>query len=111
MWTAANESAPQLLAGARGHARSQPSRSALEVFRFDRGEKVISMYDSNRLRATRIAAGNGPVHMTCLAVEPGGMIGAHPATAVQLFLVISGEGWVAGPDGDHVPITCGWGAL
>jgi hypothetical protein len=81
----------------------------VEIFQFDRGEKIIQRYGSAGLRATRIADGDGQVHLTCLTVEPGGVIGAHPATSIQLFLVVAGEGWVAGPDGERVPITTGWG--
>ena len=40
--------------------------------------------------------------------KPDGLIGTHPATNSQLFLVISGEGWVAGPDGRHIDIRTGW---
>jgi hypothetical protein len=74
----------------------------LEIFQYDRDEKIIRRYGSAGLRATRVAAGEGPVHMTCLTVGPGGVIGTHPATASQLFLVVAGEGWVAGPDGKLV---------
>jgi hypothetical protein len=81
----------------------------MEIFRFDRGEKIIRNYGSEGLRATRIAAGNGQVRLTCLTVEPGGVIGTHPATDPRLFLVIAGEGWAAGPDGERVPISAGWG--
>ena len=81
----------------------------MEIFRFDRGEKIIRNFGSRGLLATRIAAGDGRVHLTCLTVEPGGVIGTHPATGAQLFLVIAGEGWTAGPDGEQVPITTGWG--
>jgi hypothetical protein len=81
----------------------------LEIFQYDRGEKIIRRYGSAGLRATRVAAGESPVHMTCLTVGPGGVIGTHPATASQLFLVVAGEGWVAGPDGKRVPITTGRG--
>ena len=81
----------------------------MEIFQFDRGEKIVRRYGSEGLRATRIAAGNGQVHLTCLTVEPGGVIGTHPATDPQLFLVIAGEGWTAGPDGERVPISAGWG--
>jgi len=65
----------------------------VEIFQFDRGEKIIRSFGSKRLLATRIAAGNGRIHLTCLTVEPGGVIGTHPATEAQLFLVIAGEGW------------------
>jgi len=51
----------------------------------------------------------GRVHLTCLSVEPGGVIGTHPATEAQLFPMIAGAGWTAGPDGEQVPITTGWG--
>jgi hypothetical protein len=80
----------------------------VEIFRFDRGEKIIRNFGSKRLLATRIAAGNGRIHLTCLTVEPGSVIGTHPATEAQLFLVIAGAGWTAGPDGEQAPITTGW---
>jgi hypothetical protein len=81
----------------------------VDIFRFDRAEKIIQRYGSEGLRATRIAEGDGRVHITCLTVEPGGVIGTHPATDTQLFLVIAGEGWAAGPSGEQIPITTGWG--
>jgi hypothetical protein len=81
----------------------------VEIFQFDRGEKIIEMHGSEGLRATRIAHGEGQVHLTCLSVAPGGVIGMHPAVNTQLFLIMTGQGWVAGPDGEQVPITTGWG--
>jgi hypothetical protein len=81
----------------------------VEIFRFDRAEKIVRIHGSEGLRAARIAEGEGQVHLTCLTVEPGGVIGTHPAADTQLFLVIAGEGWTAGPDGDRVPMGAGWG--
>jgi len=81
----------------------------VEIFQFDRAEKIIQRHGSAGLRATRIAEGDGQVRLTCLTVEPGGVIGTHPATDTQLFLVVAGEGWAAGPDGEQVPIITGWG--
>jgi hypothetical protein len=81
----------------------------VEVFQFDRAEKIIQRYGSEGLRATRIAEGDGQMRLTCLTVEPGGVIGTHPATDTQLFLVMAGEGWTAGAGGEQVPITTGWG--
>lgn len=37
------------------------------------------------------------------------MIGTHPADGPQLFLLLTGSGWVAGPDGLKVPLTAGQG--
>jgi hypothetical protein len=82
----------------------------VDVFRFDRGEKVIERFGSAGLRATRVATGNGEIQLTCLALAANGVIGTHQATGTQLFLVIAGEGWVAGPDGQRVPVSAGWGA-
>lgn len=81
----------------------------MEIFQFDRNERRVTRHDSTGLLATRIAAGQGPVHLTHLKVEPGGTIGTHPATAAQTFLVITGSGWIAGPDGNRTPITAGQG--
>jgi hypothetical protein len=97
------------LPGAYRPRQTTKRRSPVEIFQFDRGEKNVRSYGSERFRATRVAAGEGRVSVTCLRVEPGGLIGTHPATDVQLFLVIDGEGWVAGPDGERTPITAGWG--
>ena len=82
----------------------------MEIFQFDRGERVIERFGSAGLRATRVAAGHGEVQVTGLALAAGGVIGTHPATGVQLFLVITGEGWAAGPDGQRVSVSAGWGA-
>jgi hypothetical protein len=81
----------------------------VEIFQFDRGERIVESYGSRGLLATRVAAGTGQVRLTCLAVAPGGIIGTHPATDAQLFLVIAGHGWAAGPDSERVPISAGWG--
>jgi quercetin dioxygenase-like cupin family protein len=81
----------------------------MEIFRFDRAEKAIDYHGSLGLVATRIAAGHGEVTLTCLTVGPGGTIGRHPSTGPQLFLVVSGEGWVAGEADERVPIRAGYG--
>ncbi|MDT0319627.1 cupin domain-containing protein [Streptomyces millisiae] len=82
----------------------------MRVFRFDRGERSVDRYGSVGVVATRVAASaEGPVELTWLTVQPGGTIGAHPASATQLFLVVSGEGWVAGADGARVDVSAGWG--
>jgi hypothetical protein len=81
----------------------------LEIFQFDRNERRITRHDSAGLLATRVAAGEGPVQLTLLKVEPGGTIGTHPATSPQMFLVFTGAGWIAGPDGERIPLTAGQG--
>lgn len=41
----------------------------------------------------------------------GGHIGAHPATVPQLFVVLAGEGWASGADGQRVPLRAGQAAF
>lgn len=81
----------------------------MEIFQFDRDERHITRHESTGLLATRIATGDGPVHLTHLKVEAGGTIGTHPAPSPQMFLMITGDGWIAGPDGTRTPITAGQG--
>lgn len=40
----------------------------------------------------------------CMHLPPGGMVGEHEAMSLQLFCVVSGEGWVSGGDGNRRPI-------
>lgn len=81
----------------------------MEIFQFDRDERRITRHESTGLLATRIAAGDGPVHLTHLKVEAGGTVGTHPAPSPQMFLMITGNGWIAGPDGTRTTITAGQG--
>lgn len=76
---------------------------------FDRAEKAIHRFGSAGASATRIASGEGAVHLTCLRISAGGTLGAHPAMSPQLFLVVAGEGWVSGPDGVPAPVSAGTG--
>lgn len=38
----------------------------MEIFQFDRGERIVQSYGSRGLSATRVAAGTGQVRLTCL---------------------------------------------
>jgi quercetin dioxygenase-like cupin family protein len=46
-------------------------------------------------------------HVVVISIGPGGLVGRHPAGADQLFLVVSGSGWVSGPDGQRVALRAG----
>ena len=81
----------------------------MEIFQFDRGEREIGYHGSHGLTATRVAAVEGQVTVTCLSLAAGGAVGTHPASGTQLFMITSGSGWVAGAGGDRVPLGPGWG--
>ena len=59
----------------------------------------VSTYQSHGTSAVRLAHGHGEAHAYLLQFEPGGAIGRHEAGYGQLFIVLTGRGWVSGHDG------------
>jgi hypothetical protein len=47
------------------------------------------------------------LHVGCMRLEPGGVVGMHPATTPQLLAVVEGEGWIRGDNGVKTPISAG----
>ena len=46
-----------------------------------------------------------------LAFGPGALLGRHPTRLWQLFTLVSGPGWVSGPDGVREPLAAGEAVL
>lgn len=46
-------------------------------------------------------------HVACLKLAAGGHLGLHPAVSEQVFLVLEGEGWVEGANGQREKIRAG----
>jgi hypothetical protein len=46
----------------------------------------------------RIGRVEGEVQIGCMHIGAGGIVGYHQATVRQLFLVVTGTGWVRGAD-------------
>jgi quercetin dioxygenase-like cupin family protein len=59
----------------------------------------IQHFSSSGASSVDLAHGTGESHAYAIHIIPGGLIGPHPAGFDQLFLVMSGSGWVAGNDG------------
>jgi quercetin dioxygenase-like cupin family protein len=72
--------------------------------------RPIDLFDAIAAANVHLGSGRGEAHVYGLYFDPGGSIGAHPAGYAQFFLVVQGEGWVAGPDGIRTPIAAGQGA-
>jgi quercetin dioxygenase-like cupin family protein len=68
-------------------------------------------YAVRKASSQEIAEGEGEAHAYVLYFEPGGEIGSHEAGFGQLFLALSGEGWVAGGDGIRQALTTGEAAF
>ncbi len=61
---------------------------------------------SSRVRRLAVDA-----HAVVIEIEPGGVVGRHPAVVPQLFVVVSGSGWVSGSDGEREPVEAGGAVL
>lgn len=68
-------------------------------------------YGVRNTSSLEIAEGEGEAHAYVLYFEPGGEIGPHEAGYGQLFLALSGEGWVAGGDGKRQTLGTGGAAF
>jgi mannose-6-phosphate isomerase-like protein (cupin superfamily) len=75
---------------------------------FDFGPEVahhIDRYGSD-FRMSRLVHSDN-LHVGCMRLGPGGLVGYHRAVAAQLFAIVEGEGWVRGEGSDHIPIKAG----
>lgn len=71
----------------------------------------ITEYASRRAGAQSLADGFGEAHVYAVHLAAGGTIGAHVAGFGQLFLVMTGDAWVAGADGIRRPVRAREGAV
>lgn len=68
-------------------------------------------YAVRKASSLEMAEGEGEAHAYVLYFEAGGEIGPHEAGYGQLFLALSGEGWVAGGDGVRQTLATGEAAF
>lgn len=80
----------------------------MNVLQLRSAEKTtVTRYESSLADAALLADGHGEAHVHVIEFQPGGVIGPHEAGFGQLFCFVDGTGWVAGPDGCHVPLAVG----
>lgn len=63
------------------------------------------------LRAALVQEPQDGFAVDVVRLAAGGSIGRHPTPLWQLFLVVSGRGWVSGASGDRRPLRAGEAAL
>lgn len=51
------------------------------------------------------------LHVACMYLRPGGLVGNHRAVSTQLFAVVDGEGWVRGAQSERVSMAAGEAVL
>ena len=69
-------------------------------------EDVLT-YEAHDTSAVRLADGYGEAHAYLLQFKAGGAIGRHEAGYGQLFIVLTGQGWVSGHDGLRAEVAIG----
>ena len=83
----------------------------MRIIEFSREHgQPITLFDSVAAASVPLGDGSGEAHVYCVHIGPGGQIGPHPAGFGQLFLIVQGEGWVAGADGERAALAAGQGA-
>lgn len=76
------------------------------TFRFDADlGRSITQYGSNFVISRLFHSGD--LHVSCMRLGPGGLIGMHPASTPQLLAVVDGQGWTRGEDGERTSLTAG----
>ena len=75
--------------------------------RLDRGGRTVELYESRALTYLALGVLGGHAQVGVLRLRRRGRVGRHAAVVAQLFVVVSGEGWVAGGDGKQQPIRTG----
>ena len=71
----------------------------MQLFRFDAtAGQALEVFDSQTVVLSRIGRVDGEVQIGCMHIGAGGIVGYHKATVRQLFLVVTGTGWVRGAD-------------
>lgn len=83
----------------------------MRVFQFTpQRAEPITLFNSVGAASAHLGDGAGVSHAYCLFFAPGGEIGPHVAGFGQLFLVVAGEAWTAGADGQRATLAAGQGA-
>lgn len=83
----------------------------MRLFRFDAAiGHTIMQFGSRDAVIIGIQRGSMQFQLGCLHLEPGGVLGYHPATTHQLLLVVAGNGWVRAGIGARRPIAVGQAA-
>ncbi|EKN71540.1 hypothetical protein BABA_00860 [Neobacillus bataviensis LMG 21833] len=80
----------------------------MKFFRFDRDvRREITAFNSLNVGITPIIKNEGRTSVGCMYFDQNSVVGMHPATVPQLFLVIEGNGWVQIVGGEKVPVSIG----
>ena len=80
----------------------------MNLFEFgpEGGFEVLG-FGSRGVTALPLTLPDGEAHVVCIRLAAGGLLGRHPASVDQVFVVVDGSGWVRGADGEQTTIGVG----
>lgn len=82
------------------------------LFNFGRDTATrIEVHDAVGAAQVKLGSSTGEAHLNIVYLEPGGLLGEHPAPTPQLFIVVDGNGWVSGDDGYRHTVSAGVGVF
>jgi quercetin dioxygenase-like cupin family protein len=77
----------------------------LKFFRFDRSAmRTVTAFGSHGVGISPVLRNAQTLHVGCLHFSEHSVLGLHPAKVNQLFLVVSGSGWVRTDSTPPVPV-------
>lgn len=86
--------------------------SLMEIVTMGRADgHPIDKFGSSGAFHRPVAHTEGDSALGLITLQADGVLGRHPAVGDQLFIVIDGEGWVAGEDDTRINIKAGQAAL
>jgi mannose-6-phosphate isomerase-like protein (cupin superfamily) len=84
----------------------------MHIFDFFPGQgNPITQYGSESAAIQPVALLGDTTSLVCIQLDPGGVLGNHPASEDQLFFVINGHGEISGDAAGFKPIKAGQCAL
>lgn len=73
--------------------------------------RAITEHGSSGAVVTHLASREASWSVVQIRLEPGGVLGMHPAAQDQFFFVVSGGGFVRSASSEPVPLAAGGAAL
>lgn len=78
----------------------------MELFRYDR-EVAGTIEGLEAVAQVPLGSSTGEAHVSVVHLDAVGGLPAHEAPTPQLFVVVNGQGWVSGQDGERHPVAYG----
>lgn len=80
----------------------------MEFYKFNKeGSNEIGNYHSKSAFYSKIIKTEEATNIGFIHIEPNGIVGYHEAPVPQLFVVVQGEGWIAGEDEKRITLKSG----